>query len=64
MPGMTGTDLVEIVKARLPGTPCLIVSGYSGDQGIEPGLARLTKPFRKDELASMLNQLQGVASAK
>jgi len=64
MPGMTGTDLVEIVKARLPGTPCLIVSGYSGDQGIEPGLARLTKPFRKDELANMLNQLQGAASVK
>jgi PAS domain S-box-containing protein len=58
MPGMTGTDLAETVKVRRPGTPCLLVSGYAEDQGIDAGLARLTKPFRKDELASMLSQLQ------
>ena len=29
MPGMTGTELASIVRAHPPGTPVLIVSGYS-----------------------------------
>jgi PAS domain S-box-containing protein len=57
MPGMNGTDLAQIVRARRPGTPTLLVSGYSEDRGVDPMLPRLTKPFRKDELAEILNQM-------
>ena len=62
MPGMSGTELVQAVRAVRPGTPALVVSGYAESEGIDPGLPRLTKPFRKDELAASLGQIgQGVS---
>ena len=57
MPGMTGTELAVAARSARPGMPVLLVSGYAENQGIDPGLPRLTKPFRKDELAVSLNQL-------
>ena len=57
MPGMNGTDLAVGVRAARPGVPVLLVSGYAENEGIDPGLPRLTKPFRKDELAASLAQL-------
>lgn len=54
MPGMTGTDLARAVRARWPGLPVLLVSGYSEVDDVAPDLSRLTKPFRKDELATSL----------
>ncbi len=35
----------------------VLVSGYAEREGIDPDLPRLTKPFRKDELAAGLAQL-------
>ena len=57
MPGMTGADLAHAVRAARPGVPVLLVSGYADQEGIEPGLPRLAKPFRKDELAASLAEL-------
>ena len=57
MPGMTGTDLARAVKSVRADLPVLLVSGYAENEGIAPDLPRLTKPFRKDELASVLAQL-------
>jgi PAS domain S-box-containing protein len=57
MPGMTGTDLIQAVRSAEPGTPVLLVSGYAENASIDPGIPRLTKPFRKDELASSLASL-------
>ena len=57
MPGMSGTDLVREICARRPGTPSLLVSGYAENDGIDPDLQRLVKPFRKDELATSLSRL-------
>ncbi|HEY0147590.1 MAG TPA: PAS domain-containing protein [Allosphingosinicella sp.] len=51
MPGMTGTELAQILFGRNSGIPVLIVSGYAEDEGIAPDLPRLTKPFRQAELA-------------
>jgi hypothetical protein len=42
---------------KRPDLPVLIVSGYAEAEGIEPGLARLTKPFRNSELAASLATL-------
>lgn len=58
MPGMSGTELVQVVRMRRPGTPALLVSGYAELRGIDPKLPRLTKPFRKSELAEVLGTLQ------
>jgi PAS domain S-box-containing protein len=57
MPGMTGTDLADSVRAAKPDLPVLLVSGYAEHEGIEPTLPRLTKPFRADELAALLSAL-------
>lgn len=54
MPGMTGTELARHIRSSQPGTPVLIVSGYAHVEGIDADLPRLTKPFRKDELAATL----------
>jgi CheY-like chemotaxis protein len=57
MPGMNGTDLARAIRSTRPTVPVLLVSGYAEREGIDPDLPRLTKPFRKDELAAGLAQL-------
>lgn len=57
MPGISGTDLVREVWTATPDMPVLLVSGYAESEGVDPDLPRLTKPFRKDELAASLSQL-------
>ncbi len=59
MPGMSGTDLARTLKADRPDLKVLIVSGYAETAGIAPDLPRLTKPFRKDDLAVSLSELKG-----
>jgi len=54
MPGINGTQLARQVQLVRPGLPCLIVSGYAEVEGIAPDLARLTKPFKADELKEAL----------
>ena len=58
MAGMNGTDLARLVLSELPTVRVLIVSGYAESEGIAPDLPRLTKPFREDELASVLTSVQ------
>ncbi|MBC7522208.1 MAG: response regulator, partial [Sandarakinorhabdus sp.] len=57
MPGMGGAGLVMAVRARKPGLPILIVSGYAEPAGIAPDLPRLTKPFRSADLAKSIASL-------
>nr|WP_274382919.1 PAS domain S-box protein [Methylorubrum extorquens] len=57
MPGITGTDLAGVIRGLLPDVPVLLVSGYAESEGVAADLPRLTKPFRKDELAASLAQL-------
>jgi CheY-like chemotaxis protein/two-component sensor histidine kinase len=57
MVGMTGTELAREVRTRRPGTPVLIVSGYAEVEGIAADLPRLTKPYRRDELATSVADL-------
>ncbi|MFC5567082.1 PAS domain S-box protein [Rubellimicrobium aerolatum] len=52
MPGLTGTELIRLLRERHPGLPVLIISGYAGVEGIAPDLPRLVKPFRRAELAT------------
>jgi len=57
MPGMTGTQLARAVRERRASLPVLIISGYADVEGIAPDLPRLTKPFRKSDLAASLTSL-------
>ncbi|HET9395528.1 MAG TPA: ATP-binding protein, partial [Nitrospiraceae bacterium] len=57
MPGMSGTEFARLVRQRHPGLPVMIISGYADVEGIAPELPRLSKPFRRDELAATLVSL-------
>ena len=54
MPGMSGLQLARELKVSFPHVPVLIASGYAEEEGIDPDLPRLTKPFRRAELAESL----------
>jgi CheY-like chemotaxis protein len=62
MPGVTGTELVRLVRQLIPSLPALIVSGYAAIEDIAPDLPRLTKPFRQADLAASVAALVGTAS--
>ena len=62
MPGITGAELVEQLRARWPELPVLYLSGYTGDEvkgGLKPGSrqAFLQKPFSSDALAAAVEEL-------
>lgn len=63
MSGMSGADLAALLKRQRPQLPVLIVSGYAEVAGIEPTIARLTKPFRSAELAGRLELLRSVPTS-
>ncbi len=57
MPGMTGVDLAQEVRRRSPQMPVLLVSGFAEVCGLDAALPRLVKPFRKDELAAIIERV-------
>lgn len=57
MPGMTGTDLALTARTTRPELQVLLVSGYAEREGVDPSIPRLSKPFRKDELAEAIAKL-------
>ncbi len=52
MPGMSGPELVEVIRQTDPNLPALFVSGYAPDDVVGEGLPGvfLPKPFRPTEL--------------
>ena len=61
MPGMTGGELAERVRARGGGLPVLIITGYAGGD-LDLGGPQLAKPFRQADLAAALERLAGAAA--
>jgi len=58
MPGMTGVELIERIRLRWPDLPVIIASGYADQHGAkDPGVRRLTKPYRQQDLARMIAPL-------
>lgn len=60
MPGMTGLDLLEKLRARGVRTPALMMTGRS-DPNLEPrltrmGVALLHKPVSEEQLVSWIEQ--------
>ena len=57
MPGMNGVELARTIQAQDKRVRILIASGYAEIEGLDVELPRLTKPFRKDELAASVAAL-------
>jgi len=62
LPGMSGLELAETLLAAQPGLKIVIASGVgpTGGQGGHP-YANLTKPYRVDELESILQAAPAIA---
>ena len=55
MPVMTGLQLIEILRARRPGLPVILATGYAElPQGLSASIGRLSKPFTQRALAQAL----------
>jgi len=55
MPGMTGSELARQIKQSWPGLPVILATGYAElPNGEEPGLPRLSKPYRQEDLAAQI----------
>ncbi|CAM3249686.1 PAS domain-containing protein [Sphingomonas zeae] len=54
MAGMSGAQLARELQGKLPELRSLIVSGYAEVEGLDVEVARLTKPFRSEELSTSL----------
>ncbi len=63
MPGMTGLELAERVRAGWPALPILIASGHAElPDRAGSSLPRLAKPFRQDELADAVANVLSVGN--
>jgi two-component system, cell cycle sensor histidine kinase and response regulator CckA len=63
LPGLSGIDLADAVRERLPGLPVVLMSGYEGDHftpSTAPDLGRfLHKPFQSHELIAAVAAATG-----
>lgn len=57
MPAVSNAAFARKLRTSRPELPVLIVSGYAEVDGVDPDLARLTKPFRNAELGASLATL-------
>ncbi|MDF2116820.1 response regulator [Roseiarcaceae bacterium H3SJ34-1] len=66
MPGMTGTELIEMVRPQHPDLPVLLATGYADlPAGKWANLPRLAKPYQQAQLEAEVGRLlSGRAAAK
>jgi signal transduction histidine kinase len=58
MPGMTGSELARQIRKAWPTLPIILATGYAElPNGEEPGLPRLSKPYRQEDLAAQIAQV-------
>jgi signal transduction histidine kinase/CheY-like chemotaxis protein len=62
MPGqVSGIDLAEIIRARFPGTPVVLATGYSEKRVTVPGVRIMAKPY---DIAEVVDALHSEVSKK
>jgi PAS domain S-box-containing protein len=58
MPGMRGSELAADLAKKYPGLPVILATGYAElPNGADPGLPRLSKPFRQDDIMTVLQHV-------
>jgi CheY-like chemotaxis protein len=58
MPGMRGTELASQLRERYPTLPVILATGYAElPNGEGPGLPRLSKPFRQEDIAAIFDRI-------
>ena len=55
MPGMTGLELIEAVRGRLPGLPIVLITGYAElPRDLSLDVPVVPKPFRGEQLSDAI----------
>ncbi len=62
MPGLSGMSVARTVRSTNPSMPILLISGYAENQGVDADIPRLTKPFRRSELETIVAQVVATAA--
>jgi CheY-like chemotaxis protein len=58
MPGMTGTELAKKIREIRPKLPIILATGYAElPDNPSPEIPRLSKPYRQEDLAAVINKL-------
>jgi PAS domain S-box-containing protein len=56
MPGMRGTELAAQIGQKYPNLPIILATGYAElPNEDDPGLPRLSKPFRQEDIAKIID---------
>jgi YesN/AraC family two-component response regulator len=61
MPGMNGIEMIDQIKMTSPETKCILLSAYFESEASKMGMKKeqifkyVTKPWRRDELLSIIN---------
>jgi FixJ family two-component response regulator len=64
MPGLSGDELAQRMRARAPHLPVVFISGYTDDVRPETLPGRLLlKPFRSRDVVSLVAEVLGEAGA-
>ncbi len=61
MPGMSGFELLSVVRRRFPGIQVIAMSGYFSGDGVQPGVAADAFYEKGANLGSLLNAMQSIA---
>jgi CheY-like chemotaxis protein len=66
MPGISGIELAKAIRARRPGLPIVLTTGYSEEfaRAGAPDLPVLLKPYRLDNLAKALDDALSVTGPR
>jgi signal transduction histidine kinase len=56
MPGMTGCQVAEAIRAVSPGTPVAVVTGWGDGHAPCPGHVTISKPFDLDAIAALVGR--------
>jgi len=57
MPGMTGAELIEIVRAEQPDLPIVLATGYAElPPGVAADVPRISKPFLQNQLLQVVKE--------
>jgi len=58
LPGMSGEELIERIRAFSPSIPAILVSGYAYEPRL-PGVEFLQKPFLPKMLVELMERIRG-----
>jgi FixJ family two-component response regulator len=55
MPGLTGLQLADAIRAKRPHMPIILATGYAElPSTTDPSIPKLSKPFNQDALAQAI----------